>query len=182
MHNMVLILALLTLTIGLRAQQTRTEVTNATTTVEDSKANSDTVSNAYAITGQFERVLVLRFKFEADLLAGLEAMVKQERIRNAVILSGIGSVRNYRYHVVSNRTFPSKDMFVTVPTGPADIAGMNGYVIDGRVHAHITFADSVKSFGGHLERGTNVFTFAIVTIGVLNDNMDLKRVDDKTYR
>ena len=181
MRKMVLIAALLTLTIGLRAQQTRTEVTNATT-IEDSRSNSDSVPSGYAITGHFERIQILRFKYDTDLLAGLEAMVKQEKIRNAVILSGIGSVRNYRYHVVSNRTFPSKDIFVTDPTGSADIAGMNGYVIDGRVHAHITLADSTRSFGGHLERGTNVFTFAIVTIGVLNDNVELKRVDDKTYR
>jgi len=181
MRKMVLIAALLTLTIGLRAQQTRTEVTNATT-IEDSRSNSDSVPSGYAITGQFERVQILRFKYDTDLLSGLEATVKKEKIRNAVILSGIGSVRNYRYHVVSNRTFPSKDIFVTDPTGSADIAGMNGYVIDGRVHAHITLADSTRSFGGHLERGTNVFTFAIVTIGVLNDNVELKRVDDKTYR
>jgi hypothetical protein len=39
-----------------------------------------------------------------------------------------------------------------------------------------------KAFGGHLEPGTTVFTFAIVTIGVLDDNIDLSKVDDWTYR
>jgi hypothetical protein len=33
-----------------------------------------------------------------------------------------------------------------------------------------------------LEPGTNVFTFAIVTLGVLNEGVDLSRVDDKSYR
>jgi predicted DNA-binding protein with PD1-like motif len=59
---------------------------------------------------------------------------------------------------------------------------MNGYVVDGRVHAHITLANPDKAFGGHLEAGTEVFTFAVVTLGVLADGVDLKRVDDKTYR
>jgi predicted DNA-binding protein with PD1-like motif len=59
---------------------------------------------------------------------------------------------------------------------------MNGYVIDGRVHAHITFADADKAFGGHLEPGTSVFTFAVVTVGVFKDGIDLSRVDDKNYR
>jgi predicted DNA-binding protein with PD1-like motif len=59
---------------------------------------------------------------------------------------------------------------------------MNGYIINGAIHAHITLANPDKAFGGHLEPGTNVFTFAIVTIGVLNDSIDLSRVDDKTYR
>src|SRR5437763_12120567 len=46
--------------------------------------------------------------------------------------------------------------------------------INGTVHAHMTLANPDKAFGGHLEAGTNVFTFAIVTIGVLNDSVDRK--------
>jgi predicted DNA-binding protein with PD1-like motif len=83
---------------------------------------------------------------------------------------------------VSNRTLPSKNMFVKDPEAPADIAGMNGYVLDGVLHPHITLANPDHAFGGHLEPGTTVFTFAIVTLGVLPDSMDLKRADDKNYR
>jgi hypothetical protein len=36
--------------------------------------------------------------------------------------------------------------------------------------------------GGHLEPGTKVFTFAIVTVGVLADDLDLSKLDDKDYR
>ena len=64
---------------------------------------------------------VLRFKYDVDLLAGMEKMVKQEKIRNAVVLSGAGSVRGYHIHQVSNREFPSKNMFVKNPTEPADL-------------------------------------------------------------
>ncbi|HUA37322.1 MAG TPA: PPC domain-containing DNA-binding protein [Candidatus Sulfopaludibacter sp.] len=164
------------------ARPTRTEVTNATTPAGDVKSNSDQVPDVYALTGQFDRVVVLRFKYQTDLLAGLERMVKDCKIRNAVILSGIGSVKSYHYHTVSNGAFPSKNIFVRNPDGPADIAGMNGYVIDGRFHAHISFADPDKAFGGHLEPGTTVFTFAVVTVGVFKDGMDLNRVDDQSYR
>ena len=165
------------------SQPIRTEVTNPSSReADDSKVNSDSVPEAYALNGQLDRLLVFRLKYQADLLAGLESMVRQHKIQNAVILSGIGSVRNYHYHVVSNRSFPSKNMYVKDSTAAADIAGMNGYVIDGRVHAHITFSNDEKAFGGHLEPGTTVFTFAIVTIGVFKDGIDLRRVDDKTYR
>jgi len=164
------------------AQPTRTELTNVTTPAADARPNSDRVPDVYALTGQFDRIVVLRFKYQTDLLAGMERMVKECKIRNAVILSGIGSVKSYHYHTVNNGTFPSKNIFVKNPAGPADIAGMNGYVIDGRVHAHITFADPDKAFGGHLEPGTTVFTFAIVTVGVFKDGLELNRVDDKNYR
>jgi predicted DNA-binding protein with PD1-like motif len=182
MRKLIAIVGLLAISGIVVAQQTRTEVTKATTPADDSKPNSDTVPQVYALGGQFERILVLRFKYEADLLAGLESMVKQHKIRNAVILSGIGSVKGYHVHVVSNRIFPSKNVFIKDPTAPADLTGINGYVIDGRVHAHVTLADPDKAFGGHLEPGTTVFTFAIVTLGVFGDGVDMSRVDDKAYR
>ena len=136
----------------------------------------------YAIQGQFDRILVLRFKYNTDLLAGIEKMVKQQRIKNAVILAGAGSVTGYHIHQVSNRTFPSKNMFVKDPTAPADMISMNGYIIDGKIHAHMTLATPEKAFGGHLEPGTTVFTFGIVTLGVMDSETDFSHLDDKTYR
>ena len=180
---MKIIICLIALIAAASAQQTRREIVNAAPTpADDSKPNSDKVPDVYSIKGNFERVVILRFKFDADLLAGIEKMVKQEKIKHAVILAGAGSVRGYHVHQVSNRTFPSKNMFVKDPTAPADLIGMNGYVIDGKVHAHMTLATPDHAFGGHLEPGASVFTFAIVTIGVLNEAADLSRVDDKTYR
>ncbi len=163
-------------------QATRTEIVKPTTPHDDSKANSAAVPDAYAISGNFERVVVLRFKYQTDLLAGLEKMVKEQKIKNAVILSGVGSVRNYHIHSVSNRDFPSKNLFIKDPGSPADIISINGYVIDGRLHPHMTLTTGEKAFGGHIEPGNSVFTFAIVTLGVFGDGVDLSRIDDKTYR
>jgi predicted DNA-binding protein with PD1-like motif len=73
-------------------------------------------------------------------------------------------------------------MFLKDPTAPADLISMNGYIMDGKIHAHVTLANPDHAFGGHLEPGTPVFTFAIVTVGVLKDGADLSRLDDKTYR
>ena len=182
MRRLIQILSFLAIVNLAAAQPTRTEVINTTTPAEDNKSNSDKVPDAYALTGQFDRVLVFRFKNQTDLLPGLERMVKECKVRNAVILSGIGSVKSYHYHTVSNGTFPSQNVFVKNPDGPADITSLNGYVIDGRVHAHVTLADPDKAFGGHLEPGTTVFTFAVVTVGVFKDGLDLNRVDDKNCR
>lgn len=164
------------------AAETRTEIVRATTPELDAKKNSADVPDVYAVEGAFERIVVLRFKHQTDLLAGLTRMVKERGIRNGVILGAVGSVRGYHVHVVSNRDFPSKNTFVKNPEAPADITGMSGFVIDGQLHPHVTLADPQRAFGGHLEAGTEVFTFAAVTIGVFADGVDLKRLDDKTYR
>lgn len=163
-------------------QRTQKEIVKATTPELDAKANSEEVPDVVAVSGKIDRVVVLRFKYMADLLAGIEKAVKDQKIQNAVILSGVGSVRNYHVHSVSNRNFPSKNLFTKDATAPADIVSMNGYVLNGKVHAHMTMTDANKAFGGHLEPETNVFTFAIVTLGVFADGVDLSRADDKTWR
>jgi len=174
---------LLIAVLPLCAQEMRREIVNPSKApADDTKPNSSAVPDVYAIDSHIERVVILRFKYDTDLLAGIQKMVKQENIGNAVILSAAGSVRGYQVHQVSNRTFPSKNTFVKNPTAPADLIGMNGYVINGKIHAHMTLANPDHAFGGHLEPGTNVFTFAIVTLGVLDKNADLTRVDDKSYR
>jgi hypothetical protein len=110
----------LALAVSVSAQETRHETVHSSPTVA-AQANSDRVPDVSVVGADLRRVLILRFKFGTDLLAGLQKIVKQEKIRNALILSGFGSVRNYQVHQVSNRDLPSHDMFVQNPSAPADI-------------------------------------------------------------
>ena len=91
--NTPLLIAAIALAAPLFAQRTTTEIAKPTTVEDDAKPNSDKVPEVYATSGQLQRVVVLRFKYQADLLAGIEKMVKEQKIKNAVFLSGIGSVR-----------------------------------------------------------------------------------------
>ena len=141
----------------------------------------DQVPDAVTTSGQFERVIVVRLKQGADLLKGLQSASEKETIKNAVILSGIGSLVSYHIHVVDNNTFPSENIFIKNNT-PVDLTSVNGYIFDGRVHAHINISDERLALGGHLEPGSEVFTFAIITIGVFNDEVKLDRFDDKYWR
>lgn len=182
MRTITAALLLAVLALPIYAQRTTKTVANPTTEFDDSKVNSPDVPDVYATTSEFQRVVILRFKHKADLLAGLTKSVAEEKIQNAVILSSVGSVRGYQIHSVSNRDFPSENTYITDPTHPADLVSMNGYVMNGRVHAHLTLADEDHAFAGHLEPGTEVFTFAIITLGVLPDDLDLSKLADKTYR
>ena len=177
------VVALLATCMALPAQETRREVSDATgNPAVDSKPNSPDVPDVFAVSGHLERIVVLRFKFGADLLAGLNKMIAQEHIKNAVILGAVGSVRGYQLHMVSNRDLPAKLLFIKNPSAPADIIGMSGIVMNGRIHPHITLVNGDKAFGGHLEPETTVFTFAVVTLGVLDDSIDMSRFDDSSYR
>jgi hypothetical protein len=133
------------------------------------------------VSSEIKRVVLARMKYNTDLLEGLQQAVKREKIKNAVILSGVGSVTRYHVHAVSSTTLPAK-LAYTERAAPMDLIAVSGYVLGGRIHAHITMTDDQKAFGGHLHEGTTVFTFAIVALGVLDDNADLSRFDDPNWR
>ena len=178
-----LFLFLILATLALPAQQTRHTVTHhAANPADDTRPNNPAVPDVQALSSHLDRIVLLRFKYDTDLLAGLQQAVRDQKIRNATILSGMGSVRGYQVHQVGNRDLPPEDIFTQNPTAPADIIGMSGLVLNGRVHPHIVLANADHAFGGHLEPGTRVFTFAIVTLGILDDSLDLTRFDDWNNR
>jgi uncharacterized protein len=109
------------------------------------------------------RFIALRFDPGDDLLLSLRAAVAEHGIRNAVILSGVGSLDRYHYHVVKSTNMPPGDTFVR-GEGPFDILTVTGLILDGQVHAHITFSDTERAMGGHLEEGCRVLTFAVIVL------------------
>lgn len=135
----------------------------------------------YTQESQVQRIVVVRLKYGTDMLEGLKEAVEKEKIKNAVVLSGFGSVTSYHVHVVGNTTFPPKDIF-TKTNGPYDLLTVSGLIMNGRVHAHITLATPEKVIGGHLEPGTSVFTFTNISLAVLSDSLDLSRNDDWNWR
>ncbi|MFA5239923.1 MAG: PPC domain-containing DNA-binding protein [Phycisphaerae bacterium] len=135
----------------------------------------------YTIPGNFKRVVVVRLRNGTDVLDGLQKFAQMQNIKNAVILSGTGSLTEYSVHVVNNTSFPPSNTYMK-ESGPSDLLNVNGYIINGRVHAHITLSDDKRALGGHLEPGTKVFTFAIITIGVLDKRANLEKIDDYNWR
>jgi predicted DNA-binding protein with PD1-like motif len=109
------------------------------------------------------RFIALRFDPGDDLLLSLRAAVAEHGIRNAVILSGVGSLDRDHYHVVQSTNVPPGDTFVR-GAGPFDILTVTGLVLNGQVHAHITFSDTERAMGGHLEEGCRVLTFAVIVL------------------
>jgi hypothetical protein len=110
-----------------------------------------------------KNLIFVRLNPGDDLLAALEQAAKDHNIKNAVILCGIGSARSHHFHVVGTRENPPRNDFIKGEKA-SDIAGISGYIIEGRVHAHIVHSDTETAFGGHLHHGMEVLTFAILTL------------------
>jgi len=130
-----------------------------------------------SITSQFERVEIIRMRTGTDLLEGLKNVTAEKNIKNAVILSGIGSVTEYHYHVVSDKNLPpaQEDPSASVAM---DLVAVQGFIFNGRIHAHISLSDENSVVGGHLEPGTKALTFFILAIGVLPDDIEIENFDN----
>jgi predicted DNA-binding protein with PD1-like motif len=115
----------------------------------------------HSVRPDVPRYLAVRLDPGEDVLDALESAVRQHGIRNAAILSGVGSLKRYRVHVVETTNMPPGNVFFG-GDGPYDILAVTGLVVNGSVHAHISFSDTRHAMGGHLETGCTVLTFAVV--------------------
>ena len=130
-----------------------------------------------SISSQFQRIEIVRMRSGTDMLDGLKSFVSEKKVRNGVILAGIGSVSQYHYHVVSDANLPPAEEFPKASVA-MDLVSVQGYILDGRVHAHISLSDENSMVGGHLESGTKALTFFIITVGVLPDDLDMGDLDN----
>src|SRR5438876_8404952 len=114
-------------------------------------------------SADLRRLIAARLNPGDDLLRSLTDVIQQNNIRSGVILNGIGSLSRYHVHVVKTTQLPPGDTFFE-GDGPFDILNVTGFILDGRVHAHLTFSNTERAMGGHLEEGCRVLTFAVVTL------------------
>lgn len=119
----------------------------------------------------FGNAVLVRLNPGDDVLEGLRAAVRENNIKNAVILAGVGSVISHHFHVIASTVNPPKEYF-TKGDAAADILNLNGMIINGRVHAHITFSNEKVAYGGHLEKGCEVLTFSAITLAEVDADFD----------
>ncbi len=126
-----------------------------------------------AKNAEIKRLVAVRIDSGEDILRTIARAAEENGIKTGVILNGIGSASRYRVHVVKTTNLPPGNVFFE-GEGAYDILQITGFVIDGRVHAHITLSDTEKAFGGHLEEGCIALTFAVLTLA---ETPDVKLTD-----
>lgn len=134
----------------------------------------------YSLTTQFKRIEIIHMRNGTDMLEGLKKVAFEKGIKNAVFLSGIGSVTDYHYHVVSDKNLPPSEEDPSASVA-MDLVSIQGHILNGRIHAHVTFSDENSVVGGHLEPGTKALTFFMITLGVLPDDIDIENFDNYKY-
>ncbi|MBM4278578.1 MAG: DNA-binding protein [Deltaproteobacteria bacterium] len=132
--------------------------------------------------GRMARVVMGKLAMDIDLLEGIEELVKKERIRTGVILSGIGALkkatfRNLKILPLDLKVEKHHRLYLDLEQ-PMEIVSLTGWIAtreDGEpeIHAHFSAStvmnDQVVTLGGHLTPGTLTSVKVVIAIGIIED-------------
>ena len=101
---------------------------------------------------ELSKVHILRVDPGEDILASVEQFIAEARLKQAVVLGGYGTMAAYHLHWVTHNRIPTDNLF-RKGEGGIEILAMNGIVVEGKAHIHISLSTPDGAFGGHLEPG-----------------------------
>jgi len=112
------------------------------------------------------------------VLESIQSEMDRLGVKNAVLLSAIGSLRKLVFHVITKTTDKSVNKFVTIEDA-IEVGGMQGLIIDGEPHLHIICSDKANNtYVGHLENGCEVQYLMELSFMEI-DGLDLtRRIDE----
>lgn len=103
-------------------------------------------------TLNIKKIMILRVDPGEDILDSVEQFIAEANLKQAVVLGGYGTMVAYHLHWVTHNRIPTDNLF-RKGEGGIEILSMNGMVIEGQAHIHVTLSNPDGAFGGHLEPG-----------------------------
>jgi len=97
------------------------------------------------------RIHILRVDPGEDLFESTQRFLDLAGVRQAVVLGGYGTLAAYHLHWVTHNRLPSETAFGR-GYGGIEILAMNGLVVDGQPHIHVTLSTPDGAFGGTWSR------------------------------
>lgn len=89
------------------------------------------------------------------VLENIEHEMRRLGILNGIVTSGIGSLRKVVYHRIATVADNPTNEYITVES-PTEVLALQGIIVNGEPHLHITCCNTKDAFGGHLETGCEV--------------------------
>ncbi len=122
------------------------------------------------------KVHILRIDPGEDVLQSVQLFLAEEGIRQAVVLGGYGTLAASHLHWVKDNKIPAREVFGR-EEGGIEILSMNGLVVDGQAHIHVTLSTPEGAYGGHLENECIAYVLCEVFLGeVAGSRLSRERV------
>jgi uncharacterized protein len=120
------------------------------------------------------RIFILSFDRGEKLLEGIRDKLKELGVRNAVLVTAIGTFEKARFHRIKNTHKSPEDEIIEI-SGPMELASVDGIVADGESHFHMVFQDLDRAYAVHLEDGSVVCYLAEIVLAEIK-GVELTRV------
>jgi predicted DNA-binding protein with PD1-like motif len=102
-----------------------------------------------------------------DVLISLRKLIAENSIRNAVLVSGIGTLESCVTHYVSTTGREPVDVFAPLENRPLELDSIQGIIADGVPHFHMVVSEGDRTYAGHMEEGCRVlYLFEAVILEV----------------
>jgi len=134
----------------------------------------------YFSTEKMGRVFVLSLDPGDYVLESIVDLVEKENVKDAVVVSAVGTLDQYRAHLVMTTGYPPENRFEHWKDKPLELALVSGVIANGDPHLHIVVSNSEKAYAGHLEKGCRVLYLAEIVIIELK-SIELKRAPDARH-
>ena len=99
-----------------------------------------------------KNIHILRIDPGEDVLGSVTGYLAESGVRQAVVMAGYGTLGAHHLHWVTHNRIPPDDTFGR-GEGGIEILSMNGLVVEGKPHIHVTLSTPEGAYGGHLEEG-----------------------------
>jgi len=125
------------------------------------------------------KVIVMQLQKGELVLETIIEQLERLEVKNAVLISGVGSFRKLNIHYTIQNTDVPVDKQITLDEA-VEIGCMQGIVLDGEPHIHLTctHGNSVESYTGHLHEGNEVLYLLELAFLILDDEPALTRKKD----
>jgi len=130
-------------------------------------------------TEKMGRIFVVSLDQGDYLLESILDLIRKEDIRDAVVVSAVGTLDQCRFHLVTTVGYPPEDRFEQLVDSPLELVSVNGLIANGEPHLHILVSDSERSYSGHLEKGCRVLYLAEIVLVELKSTNLMRVRDDK---
>lgn len=114
-----------------------------------------------------EKILVVSLSPGEDVLESIEKIIHKEKIVNASVLSGFGTLDRVHLHWVTTTDFPPTEHFEKFD-GPFELLSITGIIANSEAHLHAVVSDLKGAYGGHLEKGNRVLYLCEIALSVLS--------------
>ena len=123
-----------------------------------------------------EKIHILRVDPGEDLLLSVRQFLAESGLRQAVVMSGYGTLAAYSLHWVQHNHIPTNNLF-RKGEGGIEILAMNGLVVDGKPHIHMALSNPDGGFGGHMEEGCIAYVLCEIFFAELSgSDLNYRRV------